>query len=124
MSLWRNEDIANKLVDILRTIDYKEGHHHFGKPFLTSYQLAIEFEKRFPAVANMLPAHSEIGGEGTGEYNSLSQYIGRQISGHYDDMRALGIECGFLSSNDLVKLEFSQNVCSSVKDVSMFRYVG
>ena len=124
MSLWRDENVADKLVEILRSIHYKDGDHTFGRPFLTSYQLAIEFKRRFPAVVAMLPAHREIGGEGTGEYNSLSQYIGKQISEHFDDMRALGIECGFLSSNDLVKLEFSQNVCSSVKDVSMFRYVG
>jgi len=124
MSLWRDEDIANKLVDILKDVEYKGGVHAFGRPSLTSYQLAIEFKKRFPAVVALLPAHSELGGEGTGEYNSLSQYIARQISGHFDDLKRLGIECGFLSSNDLERLEFSQSICSSVDDVSMFRYVG
>lgn len=124
MSLWRDEDIDEKIVLILRDAMYKGGDHTFGKPFLSAYQIAIEFNKRFPGVVAMLPAHSRVGGEGTGEYNSLSQYIGKQISGHFDDMGALGIECGFLSSNDLVKLEFSENVCSSVDDVSIFRYVG
>lgn len=123
MSVWKDENIADKIVEILKNIKYKNGKHNFGNPFLTTYQIAIEFKMKYPNVVNKLPNHKDIGGEGLGDYNSLSQYIGRQISEHYQEMKNLGVECGFLSSNNLVEIEFSNNVKSSVDDVSIARYI-
>lgn len=44
------------------------------------------------------------------------------LSKHYDDIKSLGIEGSFLSSNNLKALEFKDDIVTSVEDVSMFRF--
>ena len=34
---------------MLAELSYNEADHHFGRPFLTAYQLAILFKERYPA---------------------------------------------------------------------------
>ncbi len=43
-SLWEQHNIGDRIIQILREVE-DEGHH-FGRPFLTAYQLAIEFDNR------------------------------------------------------------------------------
>ncbi len=48
MSIWQQLDIENKIVQILKDLSDAAPEHHLGNPFLTAYQIAIEFAQRFP----------------------------------------------------------------------------
>ena len=122
MNVWKDNNIAEKVLDILKNVKYKDEEHHLGNPYLTSYQIAIEFLDTHRDIVKDLPYHSKVGGKDLGEKGSLAQYFGRQLSRHCDEMKKLGIEGGFLSGEYLVNLEFEDDVKVSVKDVCMFRY--
>ncbi|AKL96155.1 hypothetical protein CACET_c27100 [Clostridium aceticum] len=123
MSIWKNERLEDKIIKILKDVNFKPNqNHHFGKPFLTPYQLAFELKKRYPETVENLNSCKDIGGEGSGNYNSLPQYLAGQISQHYQSMKARGVEGAFLSGNDLKELIFDRDIKSSVRDVSLFRY--
>lgn len=100
VNVWKERDVANKIINILKDVVYKDETHHLGNPFLTSYQLAIEFKNLHPGTVDSLPYHNEIGGADSGIKNSLSQYLANQISKHYDEMKKLGVEGAFLSKYD------------------------
>ena len=48
MHYWKELDIENKVTKILKDAPNALKDHHLGQPFLTAYQIAIEFEKRYP----------------------------------------------------------------------------
>ena len=48
MSLWQQLDIEEKLIQVLHDIPDAAPEHHLGRPFLTAYQIAIEFALFFP----------------------------------------------------------------------------
>lgn len=51
MSNWNNYEIKNKVREILNGIKYKSNlKRHFGKPFVSAYQIAIQFSYRYPDV--------------------------------------------------------------------------
>ncbi len=123
MSIWQKENLEDKIIRILKDVKFRSNpQHHFGQPFVTPYQLAMELNKREGTIVKKLKSCKEIGGEGSGSYNSLPQYLAGQISQHYDDMRKRGVEGAFLSGDFLKELVFEGAVKSSVRDVSMFRY--
>jgi hypothetical protein len=108
---------------------YYRDDHHFGRPFLTPYQIAIEFARRHPVdfKAIGLP----IGGAGTGEYNSLAQYIAQQLSQRMLKGELPDFEGGFISNNHLVEMSFdyeARTIVSSLTnteyDLSLFRLRG
>lgn len=122
MSLWKSEEIKDKIVNVLRNINIP-GPHHFGRPFVTAYQLAIDFEKNYPETVNKL--RLEMGGKGSGLYNSLPQYLALQISKH---ISILPVEASFLCSKyvDELKFNYTHELVSSLDDsqygLSMFRF--
>jgi|LSQX01.2.fsa_nt_gb hypothetical protein len=123
MSVWQKENIEQKIIDILKGVEFRfNPQHRFGRPFLTAYQLAIVFSEKNLNVVEQLNTCQEIGGEGSGTYNSLSQYLARQISGHYESMKDRGVEGAFLSGDNREDLVLDGDVRPSVKDISMFRY--
>ena len=46
MSNWEELQIETKVLAILDVWSHKP-EHHFGRPFLAPYQIAVEFERRF-----------------------------------------------------------------------------
>ena len=46
MSIWNDYSIELRIRDILDVESRREGHH-FGRPFLTAYQIAILFAERY-----------------------------------------------------------------------------
>jgi hypothetical protein len=55
MSKWDSEGMAEKVVEALSdTRLANPTGHHFGRPFVTAYQLAIEIERRHPGTAAAL----------------------------------------------------------------------
>lgn len=78
MSLWEVHQIEEKIRAILSDVEYYDPDHHFGRPFFTAYQLAIELEKRYPPVVAAIGY--PIGGKGVGVKSSFSQYLARELS--------------------------------------------
>ena len=53
MSVWGDFEVESKITDILREIPHQE-EHHFGRPYLSAYQLAIAVDRRWPVVRTAL----------------------------------------------------------------------
>lgn len=121
MSLWKSENIEAKVINILQNINTPDSHH-FGRPFVSAYQLAIDFEKNYPDTVNKLGL--EMGGKGSGLYKSLPQYLALQISKH---ISTLPLEASFLCSKyvDEFRFNYDHELVSSLNDsqygLSMFR---
>ena len=129
MSHWQELEIAQKIRAILADVQYTKPEHHFGRPFLTAYQLALEFARRYPE--DFATIGQPIGGEGVGQQSSLAQYIARQLSTEIRDGNTPDIEGGFISNLHLREIAFREgdrDVVSSLTstqfDLSMFRLSG
>ncbi len=126
-SFWRENDIAEKIVEILRDVP-EYAPHHFGYPFLSAYQIAIEFAKRYPEI--VAKTSYKIGGVGAGDHNSLSQYLAQRLSVEIRDGRLPNIEGGFLSNWHLDDISFDNQgeiIHSSLTHtnfiLSLYRYI-
>ncbi|GAI86860.1 unnamed protein product [marine sediment metagenome] len=123
-SLWQQHNIENRVIQILGEVG--DDGHHFGRPFLTAYQLAIEFDRRNHDIVTQLDL--EVGGAGTGEYVSLAQYLARQLSGYIKNDPDYPIEGAFISNQFVKELSYKHGdveVTSSLTgtgySLSMFR---
>ncbi len=126
MSHWQEQNVEQHIEEILSEIQYYKPDHHFGRPFLTAYQLAIEYARRFPE--DVAGLGYQIGGEGIGERVSLAQYLAGQLSERIRMGHITRIEGGFLSNADLSEIVFDNDgtpIKSSLTktqfDLSMFR---
>jgi len=101
MSKWEEYQIAEKILQILDVESIPEGHH-LGRPFMTPYQIAIAFKERYPD--DFKKMGMPLGGKGTGQHTSFSQYIARQLSRCINNKTLSdSIEGGFLT------MDFYQN---------------
>ena len=66
MSTWQNHSIERRIRKILKSVPDEE--HHFGRPFLSAYQIAIAFDQRLPALIG-----KPVDGKGTGRHDSLAR---------------------------------------------------
>ncbi|MDZ4765502.1 MAG: hypothetical protein SGI73_13200 [Chloroflexota bacterium] len=120
-SLWRNHQVGELVQTMLEAIPTDHGQHQFW----TAYQIAVEFYRQYPMIADEI--NQDPGGRGTGKYNSLAQYLARHLSGHINE---LNIEMAFLNSHHINELSFrldgaTEIAASTLKDgdnTSMFRY--
>ena len=64
MSQWEQYVMTAKIESILRDFKYAEPHA-FGQPFLSVYQISLEFEHRYPEDFDALGY--KISGIGSGE---------------------------------------------------------
>jgi len=124
MSFWQDNNIENRIVDILS--DVEDEGHHFGRPFLTAYQLAIEFADRNPDIVARLG--KQVGGAGTGEHTSIAQYLALELSRQIRDNPDYPVEGAFISNRYVRELSYEHNeemVTSSLTgtqySLSMFR---
>lgn len=126
MSMWDDLGLGDKIGRILADAHSHDANHHFGRPFMLPYQIAIEFKRRHPEEFRAIG--KPVGGMGTGRQDSLAQYIGQRLSALVKEGREPHIEGRFLSKSDLTALEFDdggQVVKSSIHpewDASMFRW--
>ena len=104
MNKWHHLDIENKVTEILKDAPNVLKSHHFGQPFLTAYQIAVEFAQRYPNEFKQLKL--PIGGAGVGKQNSLAQYLAQQLSRNIKAERITHIEGGFLSNLHLHDISF------------------
>ena len=126
-TLWDDNELGQKILEVLSDVTYQDPDHHFHRPFVTAYQLAILLKIRFPATFCRLGF--PIGGRGTGHQETLARYIARELS------RKIGngeltevIEGGFLSNQQLLRIEFddegetiTSSSTDSQYDTSLFR---
>lgn len=102
----RRDFDLNDLIQILEACPEYEPGHPLGHPFMSAYQIAIRFAETHqdhPLVRSL-----EVGGEGTGEHQSLAQRIARFLSEAAQDS-ASGIQGGFISHQDIKEFSFHNN---------------
>ncbi|MET9275886.1 hypothetical protein [Kribbella sp. NPDC003557] len=129
MSAWIDNDVEAKVRAVLSEVPVVNADgHHYGRAWITTYQLAIKVAKKFPDLAGQLKV--KLGGAGTGQQVSLAQYLAKQLSTqikkHGD---AYPVEGAFLSGIDLTELTFRtaegnelrSSVTGSGYDLSLFR---
>ena len=104
-SIWGKYDFEGKIRKILSEVQYGDPNHHFGRPYITAYQIAIEFAKRFPEAKNALPDH-EMGGKGLGKQYSFSQYIAQQLSQKIKSGQITDVEGSSLGNLHLAGIQF------------------
>lgn len=129
MSEWQNHSFENRIRQILARVKHKSNTpHHFGRPFISAYQIAIEFNRLYPLVA--IAMNLEVGGTGTNRKSSLSQYIARQLSINIKAGKITDIEGRFFS-NYLTKdmifnnngVELKSSLAGTDEDLSIFRLI-
>ncbi len=126
-TIWDRYDIGRKVESLLAEVEYYNPDHHFGRPSVTPYQLAIMFKERFPADFKSIGL--PVGGAGTGERRSLAQYLAGQMARKMANGELPNIEGGFLSNTQLRNLSFddsdgtviTSSSTNSQYDVSLFR---
>jgi hypothetical protein len=124
MSQWDNLQMSTKISQILN-VQSHDPSHHFGRPFLTPYQIAIRFQKQFPSDFSTIG--KPIGGKGTGQQDSLAQYIALELSRRIRDGRISNIEGRFLYRENLHSLQYEgdgvivESSSMQAFDLSMFR---
>ena len=127
MSIWSDHDVEAKVIDVLEHVHLVNDYHHFGRPYISAYQLAIALDARYPEVAQALGVR--IGGAGTGERDSLSQYLARELSRRIKGDPSYPVQGAFISNEAVHELSYDtargERVTSSLTgtrfDLSLFR---
>lgn len=124
VSFWQQHGIEDRVIEILREV--QDDGHHFGRPFLTAYQLAIEFDRRHHDIVTQLG--KQVGGAGTGERTSLAQYLALELSRLIQANPQYTVEGAFISNRDVRELSYNRDgevITSSLTgtgySLSMFR---
>ena len=104
-SLWHKFDMEQKIRQVLSDPRF-DTEHHFNRPFLTPYQIAIALDALHPDLCADLGM--DFGGKGTGKQNSFVQYIARELSARLKHKKLKGIEGAFLSNLHLEQLTYQR----------------
>ena len=124
MSIWDEFSIESRIRQILDVTSRDKGHH-FGRPFLTAYQIAIAFREAHPKDAERIG--KPVGGKGTGRKDSLAQYLAWQVSRRIKSGKLSGNEGRFLHRQHLRSPEYNsgdeivESSLGQASDLSMFR---
>jgi hypothetical protein len=123
------DGLVERILGDVRQVDES---HHFGRPFMTAYQLAIKLRQRHRETADAL--HREVGGRGTGVPTSLSQILARELSRRIRQAQEAGetypVEGAFLSNDGITGLSYANpggdpvasSLIGSPKDLALFRW--
>ena len=127
-SFWDRNDLDRKVTEVLADVP-PGSNDHFGRLFLTPYQLATLVKARLPHVFQGLG--QPLGGTGTGERNSFAQYLAGQLTIKIRNRALPDIEDASLSNERLARIEFNddgERVVSSLTGsgfhLSMSRHKG
>lgn len=128
-SWWHKYDLEDKIRTVLADTSAPQPDHHFGRPFVTAYQLAIALLERYPELKSEVPM--ALGGEGAGD-STWSQYVPRLLSSEIKAGRITDIEGAFLAGDHLSELRFwvspAEEIVSTLPSAgwgpSMFRMRG
>ena len=125
-SLWDELQLEDKIFQIL-SVESHNPDHHFGRPFLTPYQIAISFKSLFPG--DFARIGKPVGGKGTGQQDSLAQYFALELSRRISNGSIQNIEGRFLHRKHLITLQYDdegkvvESSSMQAYDLSMFRRI-
>ena len=124
MGMWTKYDLEKKVREILKVpMQARVKKSHCGRPFMTSYQIAIAFKQRYPE--DFIKIGKPIGGSGTDTHNSLTRYIAETLTRKVRNKKIKNVECGSLSVAHREGIPFKDEeatIYSSGKyDLSLFR---
>ena len=125
-STWDEFQLEDKIFQIL-DVESRNPDHHFGRPFLTPYQIAISFKNLFPE--DFARIGKPVGGKDTGQQDSLAQYFALELSKRINSGSISNIEGRFLHRKNLHTLQYKDEgeiIESSLmqsNDLSMFRRI-
>lgn len=120
------DDFETAIREILGAAKAYNPKHHFGRPFVWSYQIAIELSER----AEFANLKTPVGGKGIGQHNSLAQYISGQLSKRIKNGDIRDIEGAFLYRKHVRTVVFKKGkttIESTVQpsfDAALFRLRG
>ncbi len=99
MSNWGLLEIEHKITRILEDLTLPKDHHFddFGRPFLTVYQIAIEFEKRYPEDAKILQKNGDF----------IHRYFAYELSQRIKNESIKHIEPAWLATQSIREISFS-----------------
>jgi hypothetical protein len=123
---WTPLQMQNKITQII-DVQSHEPSHHFGRPFMTPYQIAIKFRQNFPSEFNKIG--KPVGGKGVEQQDSLAQYIALELSKRIQSGEISNIEGRFLKRDylDILRYKYDgEEIISSsgqAYDLSMFRRI-
>jgi hypothetical protein len=127
MSIWAEHHVEARIIEVLRDVPTVNDAHHFGRPYMSAYQLAIELHRRYPDIAEALG--QRVGGAGVGQRNSLAQYVAKQLSDRIRDDPKQPVEGAFITNRDVLELSYqgadgtpvTSSLTGSGFDLSLFR---
>lgn len=126
MTKWDKLKMEERIQVILDKQVYPKLSHHLERPFLSAYQIAIEYAQLYPTDFNSF--NLQVGGKGIGRHSSFSQYIGRELSRRLKEHTLPYVQGGFFSNTHLANIEFSSidgpihsSATESQYPVSIFR---
>ncbi|WP_344614271.1 hypothetical protein [Dactylosporangium salmoneum] len=129
MSIWEQQAVEAAVLEALGEVHLNNpAGHHFGRPYLSAYQLAIKVNRAHPQIATELGV--SVGGAGTGTRTSLAQYLARVLSQRIKQSPdSYPVEGAFLSNEHVDSVAFHDadgaSITSSLSqsgfDLSLFR---
>jgi len=122
--MWEKFEFEKRIRKILKRTKYYQKDHHFKRPFLTAYQIAIAYANKYPE--DFKKINKPIGGKDVGKRNTLAQYIAGELSRRMKAGKLPDIEGGFISNDNLSEISFQKGkIISSLTctpyDLSIFR---
>ena len=102
--LQRRELNLDDLRAILVACKEYQPNHHLGRPFMSSYQIAIRFAAQHPT--HHLVQNLKVGGKGVQTFQSLTQRIAQFLSQEITRGAAGDIEAGFISHENIREFSF------------------
>ena len=128
--MWSDLDLTDAVANILRDVHLNNPRgHHFGRPYITAYQIAIELEIRYLEVFEVIG--KQIGGKGTGEHTSVTQYIANQLSKRINaDPSGFPVEGIFMSNENVMDMLFTRSdgtliqssLAGTASDIALYRF--
>ena len=107
MSVWDDHEISDAVVAILSELPMRSPNHHFGRPYLTAYQIAIELERRYPAA--FVALGNNAGGADSGLPTSVPQRLARELSQRIKHDAGFPVEGADLSTLNISDLNFDRH---------------
>ncbi len=105
MNPWQEYDFLEKVERLLAAGEFQlKAAHHFGRPWVTVYQLAAAFARAYPAIIEDL--NMRVAGGTTEGQDSLPRYLSWHLSQGIQAGRITSIEGSWLLASGLAKLQY------------------
>jgi hypothetical protein len=128
MSRWVEHDVEAKVVQVLADARY-DTTHHFGRPFLTAYQLALALDRRWPGLKDAV-GYPQVGGRDSGVRATFARYLAAQLSRRILSGDLTCVEGAFLADHGDLRIAYVDRAGRAVvtgltggtDELSMFRF--